>query len=122
TATITQNAASNSVYSFQSRLLTLDLESSSSAPLAGGHPRYGIGSTYTTWWFPSGVTNAAGVTASQVFAGTYSFEMQYKGTADRKISVVVPDADTTLTWQTTAVTLTCAGSISYGGATGDSAW
>jgi hypothetical protein len=78
----------------------------------------------STWWFPGGVTgtSAAGETAAQVFPGTYSFEMQYQGTADRKLSVVVPDSDSTLTWDTTAVTLSYSGAISYGGPLGDSAW
>ena len=48
--------------------------------------------------------------------------MQYKGTADRKLSVVVPDADSSLTWNTTSVTLSYSGQISYGGGSGDSAW
>ncbi len=124
TQTVTQDASVNSVYQFRTRELTLALETCAGAPLNGGHPRYGIGATYTTWWFPGGVTgtSAPGETQAQVFPGTYSFEMQYKGTADQKLSVAVPNADTTLTWQTTNVTLSYGGSISYGGPTGNSAW
>jgi hypothetical protein len=124
TQTVTQDASVNSVYQFQTRQLTLRLETCSGSPLNGGNARYGIGGTYTTWWFPGGATgtSAAGETHAQVFPGTYSFEMQYKGTADRKLSVAVPNTDTTLTWQTTNVTLNYSGAISYGGAVGDSAW
>jgi hypothetical protein len=48
--------------------------------------------------------------------------MQYKATAEAKVSVVIPNANTILTWQTTKVTLQYSGAISYGGGTGDSTW
>jgi len=48
--------------------------------------------------------------------------MQYQGTAEAQVSVTIPDADTTLTWQTTNVTLQYSGQISYGGGNGDSRW
>jgi hypothetical protein len=119
-----QDPTVDSIFEFQTRLLTLRLEDCNGNPLDGGNPRYGHGSTYTTWWFPGGVTgsSAAGETSAEFFPGTYSFEMQYQGTADAKVSVVVPDADTTLTWQTTKVTLHYSGQISYGGGSGDSQW
>jgi hypothetical protein len=122
--TVTQNAASNSVFQFQTRKLTLRLETCGGVPLDGGKARYGTGATFSTWWFPGGLTgsSAPGETAAQVFPGTYSFEMQYKGTADQKLSVAVPNADSMITWQTTKVTLNYSGAISYGGPTGDSAW
>lgn len=124
TQTKTQDASVESVYQFQTRLLTLRLQTCAGDPLNGGNARYGIGGVYTTWWFPGGATgtSAAGETAAQVFPGTYSFEMQYKGTSDRKLSVVVPNADSSLNWNTTAVTLNYSGQISYGGPSGDSAW
>jgi len=123
--TVTQDASVNSVYQFRTRLLTLRLETcSGGSPLNGGKARYGIGATYTTWWFPGGVTgtSAPGETAAQVFPGTYSFEMQYRSTAEAKLSVVVPDADCLIEWTTTNVTLAYNGSISYGGPTGDCTW
>jgi hypothetical protein len=97
------------------------METCGGTPLDGGNPRGGNGSTYTTWWFPGGATgsSAPGETAAEFFPGTYSFQMQYQATADEKISVTIPDADTLLTWQTTNVALNYSGPISYGGS-GDS--
>jgi len=113
----TQDVSVNSFFDFQTILLTLRLETCGSIPLDGGNARYGIGGTYTTWWFPGGVTgsSASGETAAEFFPGTYSFEMNYKHTAARKLSVAIPNADTKLTWQTTTVTLYYSGVISYGG-------
>jgi hypothetical protein len=48
--------------------------------------------------------------------------MLYQSTAEAKVSVVIPNANTKLTWQTTKVTLQYSGAISYGGGTGDSTW
>ena len=120
----TQDVSANSTFEFQTNLLALRLETAGGTPLNGGNPRYGFGSTFTSWWFPGGVTgsSAPGETAAEFFPGTYSFEMQYQGTSAAKISVVIPDADTTLTWQTTNVTLQYSGQISYGGGSGDSRW
>ncbi len=120
----TQNVSTNSIFQYKTILLTLRLETCANAPLDGGKPRYGIGSTYTTWWFPGGLTgtSALGETAAEIFPGTYSFEMQYKATADAKLSVAILNANTNLTWQTTNVTLGYNGQISYGGGTGDSTW
>ena len=124
TAHKTQDVSVNAVFEFQTNLLTLRLETCGGTPLDGGNPRYGPGSTYTTWWFPGGTTgsSAPGETAGESFPGTYSFEMQYQGAAQAKVSVSIPDADTTLTWQTTNVTLEYSGQISFGGGTGDSRW
>ena len=120
----TQDVSGNSVFEFQTILLTLRLETCGGIPLDGGNPRYGPGSTYTSWWFPGGATgsSAPGETAAEFFPGTYSFEMQYRATAEAKISVDIPNANTKLTWKTTKVTLQYSGEISYGGATGDSTW
>ena len=120
----TQDVSVNSVFEFDTNLLTLRMETCGSAPLDGGNPRYGNGSTYTTWWFPGGLTgsSAPGETAAEFFPGTYSFQMLYKSTADAKISMTIPDADALLTWQTTNVTLDYPGQISYGGGTGDSTY
>ncbi len=122
TQMVTQDAGVNSVYQFQTRKLTLALETAGGDPLAGGNARYGIGSTYTSWWFPGGLTGVDGTSSAEVFPGTYSFEMEYQGTAETKVSVDIPDADTTLTWNTATVTLYYSGSLSYGGGSGDSAW
>ena len=59
TQTKTQDASVESVYQFQTRLLTLRLQTCAGDPLNGGHPRYGIGGVYTTWWFPGGVTGTS---------------------------------------------------------------
>ena len=112
----------SSIYSFQTNLLSLRLETCGGTPLDGGHPRYGAGSSYGSYHWPNGNTGWSnpGETTAEFFPGTYSFEMGYQSTADQKISVVIPDANTSLTWTTTNVTLNYAGSISYGGSSGDS--
>jgi len=121
----TQDISQNPNFKFHTRKLTLRLETCGHTPLDGGRARYGVGSTYTTWWFPGGNTgsSAAGETSAEVFpGGTYSFQMLYEGTADEKMDVTIPDSDSTLVWQTTNVTLCWGGSISYGGSTGDARW
>jgi hypothetical protein len=122
TQVITQDVSTNSLFEFNTNLLTLRMETCGGTPLDGGNPRGGYGGNYTTWWFPGGVTgsSAPGESSAEFFPGTYSFEMLYKATADQKVSVTVPDADTLLTWQTTNVTLGYPGQISYGGGSGDS--
>src|SRR5690606_23904350 len=53
--------------------------------------------------------------AAEFFPGTYSFEMNTNSSSQVKSSVVIPNANTTLAWQTTAVTLNWPHAISYGG-------
>jgi hypothetical protein len=118
----TQDVSANSIIDFKTILLTLRLETCSGTPLSAGTARYGIGNTFTTSWFPGGATSASGETAAEFFPGTYSFGMNYKGTEQAKVGVVIPNADTKLTWQTTKLVLQYSGAISYGGATGQSAW
>jgi len=120
-----QDVAVNSIFTFQTRLLTLRLETCALAPLNGGTARWGNGASFGTYFFPapnSTGSGAAGETAAQFFPGTYSFEMNYQGTAEVKPSVVIPDADTKLTWQTTKVTLNYSAELAYGGGSGDSAF
>ncbi len=123
-AHITQDISTNPNFDFHTNLLTLQLATCAATGLAGGHARFGSGAIYTTAWFPdiSTATNASGDVAAQVFPGTYSFDMQYHATSQQKLSVVVPDVNTSLLWQTTNVTIVYPGSVSYGGATGDSTW
>ncbi len=124
TANKTQDISVNSLFEFSTNLLTLRLQECTGDPIDGGNPRYGVGSAFGTWYFPGGVTgsSAPGETAAEVFPGEYSFEMQFKGTAEKKLNVVLPDANQVLVWETSTVTLVYPGSISYGGAIGDSAW
>ncbi len=123
----TQDVAANSVFEFDTNLLTLRLEDCSLNPLDDGKPRWGNGSSYGTRWFPSGSgqltgSSAPGEVAAEVFPGEYSFEMQYNSTAEKKLNVILPDSDQLLTWQTSTVTLPYPGTISYGGPVGDSTW
>jgi len=118
----TQDVSANSIIDFKTILLTLRLETCGGTPLSAGTARFGSGNTYTTSWFPGGATGASGETAAEFFPGTYSFGMNYKGTEQAKVSEVIPNADTKLTWQTTKLTLQYSGAISYGGPTGQSAW
>jgi hypothetical protein len=119
-----QDVSVNSILTFQTLLVALRLETCGGAPLNSGNPRYGAGSTYTTSWWPGGTTGSSGTngeTYAELFAGIYSFEMQYQGTAEAKLSIAFPGGSPVV-WQTTKVTLWYSGSISFGGGTGDSRW
>jgi hypothetical protein len=118
----TQDVSVNSVFEFETQLITLRLETCQGVGLPGGNPRYGVGGTYTTSWFPGGVTGPDGETTAEFFPGEYSFQMQYQGTADEIMNHKFPDDGTTLTWQTTNLMLNYSGQISYGGSSGDSRW
>jgi hypothetical protein len=118
----TKTISGPTTFDFQTHLLTLQLKSSEGTGLAGGSARWGYGAVATTSFFPGNPTDANGEVSAEFFPGTYSFEMAYKGTAEQKLSVSVPDSDTTLTWYTTTVTLQYSGGIAYGGANGDSAF
>ena len=117
-----KNPTTDSYYLFQTDRLVLNLQTCGDQGLPGGNIRFGNGNTYTTWWFPNNPTDANGKVEGQVFPGTYSFEMQYKATSDRKIGVVIPAGGDSLVWNTVNVNLTSDGSISYGGANGVSTW
>jgi hypothetical protein len=103
----TQDISTAPVFSFQTRRLTHRLENSAMEGLNGGKIRYGIGSTYTTWWFPGGPTGSTvdGETEAQFFPGRYSFEMQYKGSTSRWLDLDLGDSDTIVIWKTEPVTL-----------------
>jgi len=117
----TQDVSTNAVFEFQTNLVNMRLQTCDGTGLANGAVRYGNGSTYTTSWFPGGNTNAGGDTTAEFFPGTYSFEMQYQGTAESKLNVTLPAASPVV-WNTTKVALQYAGQISYGGAVGQNAW
>lgn len=115
-----QDPNSNAYYLFKTIKVTLKLQTCASAPLAGGTARYGIGASYSSYFYPSpNSTDANGETSAEFFPGTYSFEMNYQSTSQVKSSVTIPNANTTLTWTTTNVTLSWPYDISYGGS-GDS--
>ncbi len=118
-----KNPQTDSYYLFQTELVTHTLQSCTASPLQGGLVRFGNDSVYVTRWFPNNpgiATDSTGTTSGQMFPGTYSFEMQYKGTSDRKIAVTVPLGGASFVWNTVTVSFNYAGSISYGGSTGDS--
>ncbi|MBS1780762.1 MAG: T9SS type A sorting domain-containing protein [Bacteroidetes bacterium] len=120
TSVLTQNVTANNVFNFKTNRLTLKIQTCSGDPLAGGTARYGAGSSYSTYFFPApNNTDANGQTSAEFFPGTYSFEMGINSTTQVKSSVVLPNADTTLIWQTTKVTLNWPYDIAYGGS-GDS--
>ena len=115
-----QNPTTNSYYLFQTNKLTLRLQKCDLTGLTGGTVRWGYGATWGTSYFPApNSTNASGETCAEFFPGTYSFEMNYQSTAQVKGSVVIPNANTILTWTTTKVILAWAYDIAYGGS-GDS--
>jgi len=120
--TLTQNAASNSVYKFQTREMSLRLATNNGVGLQGGKARYGRGAKYGTWWWPGGTTDSNGYSKAEIFPGTYSFQMLYKGTAEVKSNVNMPDSDKVLPWRTTRVKLYYSEKISYGGKIGDARW
>ena len=116
-----QDVSVNSFFEFQTAQCCLKLEKCDGTPLKGGKARFGAKSKYYTSWWPGGTTGSDGQTCAELFPGTYSFEMQYQGTSDRKMNKTIPD-DCPLVWKTTEVTLHYDGKISYGGGSGDSRW
>jgi len=125
TAVLTQDVTVNSVFAFQTSLLTVRLETCSGTPLDGGVPAYGKDGVAGTWFFPGGSTGSAAVpgeSAAELFPGVYSFRMAYKATTDYRYNINLPAGGAQVTFQTTAVTLNYPGDISYGGTTGDSTW
>jgi hypothetical protein len=114
-----QNTGTNSYFDFKTIKLTLKLETCSNSPLSGGTVRYGNNANPNTWFFPSpNSTNSNGESVAQFFPGTYSFEMNYQTSSQVKSSVTIPNSNTTLTWQTTNLTLDWPNAISYGGSGG----
>jgi hypothetical protein len=116
-----QTTSSNSYFNFKTIKLTLKLETCSNVPLSGGTVRYGNGSNSSSTFFPTpNSTNSSGESVGQFFPGTYSFEMNYQTSSQVKTNVSIPNSNTTLTWQTTNLTLDWPTAISYGGAGGNS--
>jgi len=108
------------IFNFQTRLVTHRFRTSSLAPIPGGKIRYGVGSTYTTWWWPGGLTGADGKTSAELFPGTYSYELQYKGTTTQQLTIELPVTDPVqnIDWWTIPVTIrlkTCGGAPLDGG-------
>ena len=115
-----QNPNTNSYYLFKTVEITLELVTCTGAPLSGGTARYGHGASFGSYFFPApNSTNAGGVTSAEFFPGTYSFEMNYQSSSQVKSSVTIPNANTTLTWTTTKLTMNWPYDIAYGGS-GDS--
>jgi hypothetical protein len=114
----------SSIYEFQTDLITLRLETCDGTPIDGGHVRWGHGSNFGTSHFVGGNTGSSttGETTAELFPGIYSFEMGLSGTVDYKMSYDFPTDGATLVWKTTNVSFAYAGSISFGGPTGDSRW
>ena len=113
-----------SIYDFQTSLITLRVETCDGTPINGAVPAFGYGTNGDAWWFPGGNTgtSADGESEAEIFPGTYTFRMEYKATKEYISSWNFPADGSTVTWTTTKVTLNYAGSISYGGSTGDSRW
>jgi len=121
-APITQDITDDPTFEFQTDAITFRLETCDHTGLAGGKVRYGKGSAYTTRWV-TGSTDSNGNLHAELFPGEFSFEMQYKATAEQKMNQVLPGASP-LVWTTTAVTLVNSGggAISYGGTGGDNTY
>ncbi|MBN1509564.1 MAG: hypothetical protein JW955_22135 [Sedimentisphaerales bacterium] len=117
----TQDVSVNSIFMFQTDLVVLRLEKCDGTGLAGGRARYGAGPWFFCAWWPGGPTDASGETEAEMLPGTYSFEMQYKGTADLRMLVDIP-AGNPVVWKTTNVTMNWAKKVSYGGLFGDFHW
>src|SRR5690606_8579304 len=59
--------------------VTVRVKDSADNGVAGVKVRYGVGSTYTTWWFNGGtLTNASGEVTAELATGTYSFQAVYR--------------------------------------------
>lgn len=114
-----KDPTTDSYYLFQTDSLVLKLQTCQALGLAGGVVRYGTGANYSSWFSPGNPTDGNGKILQEIFPGTYSFEMQYQGTADQKISEVIPAGGATLVWNTVHVQLNHDNNISYGGVNGD---
>src|SRR5690606_2817993 len=102
-----QDVTVNSIFEFQTELITMRLETCDGTPLDDGHVRWGHGANFGTYHFVGGDTgsSATGETNAEFFPGTYSFEMGYNGTTNVKSSYNFPADGATIVWQTISVTL-----------------
>ena len=94
---ITQNQPTNSVYGFQTDLVTLQLKNSSDALIDTG-----TGSYYASGWHSLGNTSGGQITL-EMLPGTYSFAMVYNGERNQVSQNI--SADPTVVFQTDLVTL-----------------
>lgn len=93
----TQNQPSNSVYTFQTALVTIELRDSSNGLIDTGSASY-----CAAGWRSLGSTSD-GEVAAQMLGGNYSFAMVYEGTREQRNSVAIAGATTTVTFETVSV-------------------
>lgn len=96
---LTQHHPTNSIYAFKTALVTVELRDSGGQLIDTGSASYYAGS-----WKALGDTQGGVVTAN-LLPGSYSFAMVYNGTREQKNSVAISGSATTVTFNTTNVTV-----------------
>lgn len=92
TAQISQDVSSNAFVAFQTELIQLELKSCAGPLIDGASATFGVGTNSTDFSFPGGVTGTAGsgLTEAEMFAGNYTFKMNYAQLAQDEFNWDVP--------------------------------
>lgn len=93
-----QNQPTNSIFAFQTDLVTVQLKNSTGALIDTGTASY-----YAGGWVNLGITHSGQIPV-EMLPGTYSFAMVYNGTREQKNTVTV-GPNTVVVFQTTGVTV-----------------
>jgi hypothetical protein len=96
---INQNSTVNSIYNFSTSDVTVELRDSTNTLIDTGTASY-----YAAGWHTIGDTSG-GQVAVQMLPGNYSFAMVYNGTREQFNGVSVSGTSTTVTFQTSDVTV-----------------
>lgn len=109
--TESKDVYANNFFDFQTKLMTLRLETCDGIGLPDAEIRYGAGTTISNLWGEK--TDANGETSKELFEGDYTIEMRCNRTEETR---QVPLADNDVfTWTTQLVKINYPKAITYGG-------